>query len=169
MADPKSSLGADPWGPFRFFLGEWSGSGKGEPGISRSDRDYSLVLHGRFIQIRNRAVYEPQEANPDGEVHEDLGLLGFDKLRGQYVLREFHVEGFVNQYLIDTTDSERGKIVMISEAIENIAPGWRARTTYETLSDDGFREEFDLAGPGKDWERYSATDFKRLPKGSANE
>jgi len=161
MADPKGSAGADPWGPFRYFLGEWSGSGKGEPGISRADRDYSLVLHERFIQIRNRAVYEPQEANPDGEVHEDLGLLGFDKLRGKYVLREFHVEGFVNQYLIDTTNSESGKIVMVSEAIENIAPGWRARTTYEILSDDEFREEFDLAGPGKEWERYSATDFKR--------
>jgi len=165
MADPKTTEAPDPWKPFRFFLGEWSGSGKGEPGISRSDRDYSLVLHGRFIQIRNRAIYQPQEANPEGEVHEDLGLLGFDKLRGKYVLREFHVEGFVNQYLIDTTDSEGGKVVMLSEAIENIAPGWRARTTYEILSDDEFREEFDLAGPGKDWERYSATDFKRSPKG----
>ena len=166
MADPKTTEAPDPWKPFRFFLGEWSGSGKGEPGISRSDRDYSLVLHGRFIQIRNRAIYQPQEANPEGEVHEDLGLLGFDKLRGKYVLREFHVEGFVNQYLIDTTDSEGGKVVMLSEAIENIAPGWRARTTYEILSDDEFREEFDLAGPGKDWERYSVTDFTRLPKSS---
>jgi len=165
MADPKNDKAADPWGPFRYFIGEWSGSGQGEPGISRSDRDYSLVLHGRFIQIRNRAVYEPQEINPDGEVHEDLGLLSFDKLRGKHVLREFHVEGFVNQYLIDPPESDRGRIVMISEAIENIAPGWRARTRYEILSDDEFREEFDLAGPGKDWERYSATDFKRSPKG----
>ena len=55
---------------------------------------------------------------------------------------------------------------MTSEAIENIAPGWRARTTYKILGDDEFREEFDLAGPGKDWERYSATDFKRSPMGS---
>jgi hypothetical protein len=166
MADPKKTEAADPWAPFRYFLGEWSGSGQGEPGISRSDRDYSLVLHGRFIQIRNRAVYEPQEMNPDGEVHEDLGLLSFDKLRGKHVLREFHVEGFVNQYLVDTSEVDRGTIVMTSEAIENIGPGWRARTIYAILSEDEFREEFDLAGPGKDWERYSATDFKRSHKSS---
>jgi hypothetical protein len=166
MADPRRTEAADMWGPFRFFFGEWSGNGEGEPGISRSDRDYSLVLHDRFIQIRNRAVYEPQEKNPEGEVHEDLGLLSFDKRRGMHVLREFHVEGFVNQYLIDTTEVGKARIVMTSEAIENIAPGWRARTTYEILSDDEFREEFDLAGPGKDWEPYSATNFKRSHKGS---
>jgi hypothetical protein len=166
MADPRGTEAADMWGPFRFFFGEWGGNGEGEPGISRSDRDYSLVLHDRFIQIRNRAVYEPQEKNPEGEVHEDLGLLSFDKRRGMHVLREFHVEGFVNQYLIDTTEVGKARIVMTSEAIENIAPGWRARTTYEILSDDEFREEFDLAGPGKDWERYSATNFKRSRKGS---
>jgi hypothetical protein len=165
MADPRRTEAGDMWGPFRFFFGEWSGNGEGEPGISRSDRDYSLVLHDRFIQIRNRAVYEPQEKNPEGEVHEDLGLLSFDKRRGKHVLREFHVEGFVNQYLIDTSEVGKARIVMISEAIENIAPGWRARTTYEILSDDEFREEFDLAGPGKDWERYSATNFKRSHKG----
>ena len=166
MADPRRTEAADMWGPFRFFFGEWSGNGEGEPGINRSDRDYSLVLHDRFIQIRNRAVYEPQEKNPEGEVHEDLGLLSFDKRRGMHVLREFHVEGFVNQYLIDTTEVGKARIVMTSEAIENIAPGWRARTTYEILSDDEFREEFDLAGPGKAWERYSATNFKRSRKGS---
>lgn len=166
MADPRRTEAGDMWGPFRFFFGEWSGNGEGEPGISRSDRDYSLVLHDRFIQIRNRAVYEPQEKNPEGEVHEDLGLLSFDKRRGMHVLREFHVEGFVNQYLIDTSEVGKARIVMISEAIENIAPGWRARTTYEILSDDEFREEFDLAGPGKDWERYAATNFKRSHKGT---
>ena len=165
MGDPTSTVAPDPWGPFHFFIGKWNGSAEGEPGIGRSERDYSFVLDGRFLQIRNRSVYEPREANPEGEVHEDLGLLSFDKQRGKHVLREFHVEGFVNQYLIEPPGSDRGTTVMTSEAIENIAPGWRARTTSKILGDDEFREEFDLAGPGKDWERYSATDFKRSPNG----
>ena len=43
------------------------------------EREYSFVLKDRFIQISNKAVYAPQENNPKGEVHEDLGFFGYDK------------------------------------------------------------------------------------------
>jgi hypothetical protein len=44
------------------------------------------------------------------------------------VFRQFHVEGFVNQYALDTS-STADRLVFLSEAIENIPAGFRARET----------------------------------------
>ncbi|MDX1435911.1 MAG: hypothetical protein R3335_03815 [Anaerolineales bacterium] len=157
--------GSDPWAHFRYFLGSWRGRGDGKPGLSRIERSYRLVLNNRFIQINDRAVYEPQEANPEGEIHEEIGFLSFDESRQTHVLREFHVEGFVNRYVLETCDAEAGQLVFVTEAIENIAPGWSARTTYDILSPDRFRETFDLAGPEKPWACYMTNEFKRVEVG----
>ena len=122
-------------------------------------------LYEQFIQIINRSVYEPQERNPDGEMHEDIGFLSFDRSRQRYILREFHVEGYVNQYLLEDWDTARQTLVLRTEAIENISPGWQARTTYEILSENEFRETFDLAGPGQEWSCYITNEFKRKQRG----
>ncbi len=151
----------DKWAVFRYFLGKWTGTGRGKPGVSSAERSYALSLADQFMEIKGRSVYQPQEANPSGEVHEELGLLSYDKGRSQYVLREFHVEGFVNQYVLEQYDD--GKLfTFVTENIENIPSGWRARTTIEILSEDNFREVFDLAGPGKKWDCYITTEFQRV-------
>ena len=54
---------------------------------------------------------------------------------------------------VPTADDET--IVFVSEAIENIPPGYRARETYTIVSRDEFTERFDIAEPGKDFELYS--------------
>jgi hypothetical protein len=77
------------------------------------------------------------------------------------VLRQFHVEGFVNQYAADL-NAQTGKIEFTSEAIENIASGWRARETYVVLGPDDFDEVFELAEPGKPFEVYSRARLKRV-------
>jgi hypothetical protein len=50
----------------------------------------------------------------------------------------------------------------VTQRIENIPPGWRARESYRILSQDGVVETFSLAGPGKEFEVYSETRLKRL-------
>ncbi|MBI2924128.1 MAG: hypothetical protein HYY24_00290 [Verrucomicrobia bacterium] len=52
-------------------------------------------------------------------------------------------------------------LVFVSEAIENIAPGWRARETCKRASDDEFVETFELAAPGKEFEMFSESRLKR--------
>ena len=70
------------------------------------------------------------EKNPKGETHQDIGFFSYDRGRKQFVLRQFHVEGFVNQFKGDI--SEDGKlIVFTSESIENIPAGFRAKETYQ--------------------------------------
>jgi len=77
-------------------------------------------------------------------------------------MRQFHGEGFVNQYTADLS-SDTAKLVFTSESIENIPSGWRARETYAVFSADEFEELFKLAQPGKDFELYSRVRLKRVP------
>lgn len=145
------------WEPLKFLEGSWQGTGKGKPGISSVERTYEFVLNGKFLSARNKSVYAPQPANPKGETHEDRGMISFDRARKRFIFRQFHVEGFVNTYV-----SDEGKpMVFVSEAIENIPPGWRARETYTVINADEFTETFELAEPGKDFEVYSEARLKR--------
>ena len=77
----------DVWEPFRYFVGSWEGTGNGQPGVSKTQREYKFVLNGKFLHAHNRSSYEPQAKNPKGELHEDWGLLGFDKSRKQFVTK----------------------------------------------------------------------------------
>lgn len=151
----------DVWEPFKYFVGNWEGTGKGQPGVSKMQREYKFVLNGKFLQAQNRSVYEAQAKNPKGEIHEDWGLLSFDKSRKQFVLRQFHVEGFVNQYVMTSASADGKTFVFTTESIENIPAGWRARETYRIISADEFVEVFELAAPGKDFELYSESRHTR--------
>lgn len=86
-------------------------------------------------------------------------MMSFDKSRKKFVFRQFHVEGFVNQYVMTSTDVKT--IVFASESIENIPAGFRARETYKILGPDEFTEVFEIAEPGKEFEVYSEGHFKR--------
>jgi len=124
-------------------------------------REYTRVLDSRFIRVQNRSVYQPQERNPKGETHEDFGVFSFDTSRRRALLRQFHVEGLVNQDVADL-DVQPDKFVFTSEAIENIPAGWRARETYTVLGPDEFEEVFELAGPEKPFALYSRVRLKRV-------
>lgn len=111
--------------------------------------------------MQNRSEYPAQEKNPKGEVHEDEGFFSFDRGRKRIVFRQFHVEGFVNQYVEDEgTSSDRW--VFTSEAIENIPPGWRARETYIVHGPNELEEIFELAQEGKPFQVYSRSRLKRV-------
>ncbi len=151
----------DRFEAFQFFLGAWEGEGEGKPGKSRMTRGYALVLEGRFIEVKNRSVYAPQEKNP-GEDHRDVGYISFDSARGKHVLRQFHVEGFVIRYVHESTSEDGKTLTFVSEVIENIPPGWRARETYVLTGPDQLVERFELAEPGKDFELYSEARLRRV-------
>jgi len=151
----------DVWEPLKFFIGAWQGEGEGRPGVSKAQREYKFVLQGKFLEAKNKSVYEPQEDNPKGEIHEDWSLFSYDQDRAKFVFRQFHVEGFVNQYVLDSLSEDGKTLVFVTEAIENIPAGWRARETYKILNDDEFVESFELAAPEQDFELYITNHFKR--------
>ena len=160
-AEAQSSSPSDPLAPVAQLLGRWTGTSEGQPGKGEVERQYERVLGSRFIQVRNRSTYPPQEKNSKGETHEDIGFLSFDSGRKRLVFRQFHVEGFVNQYLLET-GSTSDRLVWVSEAIENIPAGFRARETYTFSGTDQLEEIFELAEPGKDFELYSRSRLTRV-------
>ena len=157
----QTPTSGDPFERIAFLIGRWEGTTGGQPGTGTVQREYTRVLNGRFIRVRNRSEYPPQPKNPKGEIHEDEGFISFDRARKALVFRQFHTEGFVNHY-VETVDSATTTIVFTSEAIENIPAGWRARETYTAQGSDAFEEVFELAEMGKPFEIYSRAQFKRV-------
>ncbi len=167
MPLPQSAVKPDPLAAVRFFAGRWHGTGTGEPGQATVEREYQFVLGGKFLQAKNVSRWTPTEKNPKGETHEDMGLLSYDTARKTIIYRQFHIEGFVNQYAM-LPAAAGADLVFESEALENVPPGWKARETYHVVSPDEFIETFELSQGGP-YEVYSRSRLRRLRGGKSHE
>ena len=58
-------------------------------------------------------------------------------------------------------EAKPGTVVFVSEGIENIPPGYRARETYIFNGPDDVEEVFELAEPSKEFALYSRTRLRR--------
>ncbi len=157
----RSASQPDRFADLRFLAGTWRADQVGQPGRGTAERTYQFILNDRFLQETNTSIYPPQDKNKSGEVHHHMSMISYDTARKLFVFRQFHTEGFVNTYVQQpTVDNKR--LVFVSEAIENIPPGYRARETYTILSPDEFTERFEISEPGKDFELYSEARFTRV-------
>jgi hypothetical protein len=144
------------WQTLKPFIGTWAGEGGGaETGKGNYERSYQFVLNKNFIEIKNKSTYPPSANNPKGEVHEDVGYFSYDKVKKKFRLRQFHIESFVNTFVLDSISADRKKIVFRSEDIENLPKGFRAKETYRLISDNEIEEIFEIAEPGKEFEPYT--------------
>ncbi len=153
----------DPLVPVARLVGNWAGTASGESGEGAVSRSYEWVMQGRYLRESNVSRYPAQEANKVGEVHEHMSMFSHDKTRKTIVLRQFHVEGFVNTYHLASAPGE-WPMVFESEAFENFSNAWKARESYEFVSNDEFIETFELAPPGKPYQVYSRNRLKRVAK-----
>jgi hypothetical protein len=152
----------DPWAAVRVLQGEWQGAAEGEPGTGTARRSYQFALSGRFLHERNVSAYIPKKPGEAGELHEHWSFWSYDKARKLLVLRQFHQEGFVNQYRLSPERSSAQRLVFESEAFENLPAGWRAKETYDLIGPDEFSETFELAAPGREFSVYSRNRFRRI-------
>ena len=160
-----SSLDAqsqDKWSKFESIIGQWNGNGIGYGGATSTVKtSFKLVMNNQFVEVKNESVFMPTEKNPKGEMHTDWGLISFDKQRKLYVFRQFHVEGFVNQYILNQEVSTPHKLVFESEVIENFVPGGKARWTIVINNENTVKTVFDLQMPGKEFVNYGKNTYKR--------
>jgi hypothetical protein len=78
----QSGAPADAVAPVARLVGEWNGTAEGQAGKGQVERQYERVLGSKFIQVRNRTSYLPQEKNPKGETHADIGFSSVSTPRG---------------------------------------------------------------------------------------
>lgn len=157
----ESASKPDRFAPLRFLAGTWRGDQAGQPGQGTAERTYQFILNDRFLQETNTSTYPPQEKNKMGEIHHHMSMISYDSARKLFVFRQFHTEGFVNTYVQEPTTDDK-TFVFVSEAIENIPAGYRARETYMIVNRDEFTERFEIAEPGKNFELYSEAHLKRI-------
>jgi hypothetical protein len=158
----QNPVKVDPWLPFQSFIGKWTGQGGGESGNGAYERSYQFIFGGKFIEVRNKSTYPPSASNAKGEVHEDLGYISYDRSLKKFRLRQFHIEGFVNEYVLDSISPDQKTMIFVTESIENISKGWKARETYRIPGENELEETFELAEPGKDYAVYSKVLLKRV-------
>ena len=156
-----STAPPDPWSAIQFMEGEWTGESDGQPGKGSVKRSYRFVLGKKFLHEQNVSTYPSQPKNEKGEVHVHWSFFSLDRARKAIVFRQFHQEGFVNQYVMKP-GSPAGTVVFESEALENIPADWKARETYQAVSPDEFVETFELAQGAGAYEVYSRARFKRV-------
>jgi len=153
---------SDPWSNVRVFEGKWEGSITGKPGKQFSSREYQFLLHDTFLSQRDHSVYEAKSADEMPEIREDFGYFSYDRFLNQIVWRQFHSEGFVNEYRLESVSTDGKALEFVTVRIENLAPGWRAKKSYRVLSADEFEETFSLAPPGKDFDVYTVAHLRRV-------
>jgi hypothetical protein len=142
------------WGQLAHFRGVWEGHETGRAGVGVGHRTCELVLGDHFLFCDNTSTFEPQEANPTGEVHQDWNIFSYDRNRERFIARQFNIETFVNTFVMDTGASGGERLVFVSESSENAPEGLRARLTYRFDGPDHFEETFELAFPGQEFEEF---------------
>ena len=136
------------WEPLKFLEGTWEG---GDLGVSKVTQVYKFVLHGKFLHMKTRSVFEPTEKSPKGEVHEDFGIFSYDQGRKTFVMREFYVEGFENTYVMDDMSEDGKAFTFLTENVENAPEGTKAKLEYKLLSDSEIEQSFHVAFPGREF------------------
>ncbi len=133
-----------------------------KPGISKVVQEYEFIFNGKYLQMRTRAVFEPTEKKPKGEVHEDLGIFSYDQAKKTFVFRQFHVEGFVIEYILEKRNEGTNELIFVSEMIENAPPGTKVKEIFKFINRDEIEQSFHVAWPDQDYACYSLNKLKRI-------
>lgn len=152
----------NPLQKFDFLIGNWEGRGTGF-GSSKSViySEFTHVLSDNFVNVKNHAEFEPSSQNPKGEIHDDWGIISYDKQRELYIFRQFHNEGYYNQYVLNDSLSTENSLVFETEFIENFVPGGKARFTISIINNSEIETIFDVGFPGQDMACFGRNLLKR--------
>ena len=74
---------------------------------------------------------------------------------------QLHPRSGAADTLGETRPVEGLQKVVESVNFENFSNEWKARETYDVISNDEFIETFELAAPGKEFQLYSHNHFRR--------
>jgi len=155
------------WEIFRFFIDSWDGYETGRTGFGKGGREYKLILNDKYLYFANTSIFKPQEKNPRGEIHEDWTIFSYDNIRKKYIVRQLNSEGYINKFVLDSISTDTTTFIFLTEEMENVPDGYRARLTYIIQNEDEFTEKFELAPPNKDYQLFLHNFWKRTDTGKS--
>ena len=159
----EQAVEQDKWKSFRFFIGNWEGAASGQSGYGKGKRTYKLILNEKYLYCQNSVVYRAEEGNPAGELHEDWTMFSWDMNRSEYVAHQFNSEGFINHFILDSVNTDSTSFMFVTEIMENIPEGFKARLSYIIQNENEFTEKFELAPPNQPFQPYQQNYWKRTP------
>jgi len=152
----------DYWQILENLNGKWNGTGEGfSGGQSQIHSEFSSILDGKYLQISNESFFPPATDQEIGEVHKDMGVVSHDKNRNLIVFRQFHNEGFINQYILNDGLSRPDSLIFESEIIENFVDGGRARFTIKIINTNQIETFFDVSFPEQEFSCYGHNKLSR--------
>lgn len=159
VALPAVARGAapDPWSRWRFLLGEWAGTGSGDPGAGSGGSTFALELDGNILVRYSRADY-PAAAGRAALGHRDLLIVYPGASDSLFRAVYFDNEGRVIQYRV-LAPAAGGRLIFDSEGAE---PGPRFRLIYQAMAGDSLGVEFLIAPPGGELKRYVGGALRRV-------
>ncbi len=143
LAGTASSAAADdPWQPFRFLVGSWTGEGTGVSGQGSGAFTFSFDLGEKVLVRKNRADYPATKDRPAFS-HQDLMVI-YPKGKNWKAIY-FDNEGHVIQYSVEASADQK-VLTFVSDAAPS-AP--RYRLTYTKSAEGKLAIRFEIAPPGK--------------------
>ena len=145
----------DPWKPFQFMMGDWVGESSAQSQVT-GQGEFSLTydLDKKILVRRNRNSVMAK-AGKDAAIHQDLMIIYPQSQGGPFRADYFDNEGHVIHYGVKTSEN---KIIFESDST---TAGPRYRLTYVTKPDNHLQIDFEIAPPGKDYQRYISGTVKR--------
>jgi len=130
-----------------FLVGDWAGTGSGEPGQGVGSFSFSPDLQGRVLVRKAHSEYPAASGRP-AVVHDDLLIVYADQAKAIY----FDNEGHVIHY--DITTEPDGKAATFLSTDPSPLPLFRL--TYRLTAADQLTVGFEISPTGKiaDLKRY---------------
>ncbi len=151
----QESAGQDNLELFRFLVGSWEGEVRSEGGAGTGQREFSIILKGEFIHIKNRIELESPQTDSSIRLREDWGIMNIDDAQETLVLRQFSDDGSITRYIADSVFGEEDvTVVFVMESIENVPDGTWAKLTITIHDPDRFSELLERGVSGdtsKEW------------------
>jgi hypothetical protein len=133
----------DPWSPYRFLIGTWTGEGKGQPGDTTGTATFAFDLDGRIL-VRTGHTNVPASARGPAYVHEDR-LIVYRDAPGQ-PMRAIYWDNEDHSIEYDASASPDGKVVTFVSKVSASSP--RFRLVYTQLDASRVGVKFEMAPPG---------------------
>jgi hypothetical protein len=127
------------WSSWEPYLGTWSASGTGEPGLAAGEFTFQPELQGAVLARHSYAQYPATKQKPAYR-HDDLMMI-YPTRSGGTAASYWDNEGHHIQYRVEMMD---GKLVLTSTERQ---PGPRFRLKYEKTGPDALKLTFEIAPP----------------------